>query len=116
MSKTTEAQEAIDAATQRRREAARKHPHAVDPTQPPPIAEDADDKPVYSVKQVERMMAANINPAAPPASGSLQQASFPALMRELDRRRDEAQTKLAGIPTELLELELQRRKKDQDNG
>jgi hypothetical protein len=78
------------------------------------VQEDADDKPVYSVKQFERMMAANINPnaTAPSNAGGLQQASFPALMRELDRRRGEAQTKLAGIPTELLELELQRRKED----
>ena len=61
------------------------------------------------------MLAANIVPGAAtpaPTSRSLQQSSFAALMRELARRRDEAQTKLAGIPTELLELELERRKED----
>lgn len=116
MSNQRDAQAAIDAAKARAAEARKKHPHAVNPNQAPPVEEDADDVPVYSTKQVERMLAANINPNATAATPGLQQASFPALMRELERRRQEAQTKLAGIPTELLETELQRRKEDNSNG
>ena len=118
MSKQTpeEIQATIDAARARADAAARKHPHAVDPNKPPELQQDEEDKPVYSMKQVERMMAANIVPGTVAAqSGGLQQASFPALMRELGRRREEAQTKLAGIPTELLELELQRRQEDKSD-
>ncbi len=110
-------QATIDAARIRATNAAKKHPHAVDPNKPPEVEQDEDDVPVYSRKQFERMLTANIIPGAAEAQqvqqpGGLQQASFPALMRELDRRKQEAQTKLAGIPTELLELELQRRSED----
>jgi hypothetical protein len=112
-----EIQATIDAARERATAAAKKHPHAVDPNKPPEVEQDADDIPVYSRKQFERMLAANVVPGAAAAqasqqTGGLQQASFPALMRELLRRREEAQTKLAGIPTELLELELERRSED----
>jgi len=115
VSKESQVQAAIDAATQRRAEAGLKHPQVVNPNEPPPLPEDEDDKPVYSTKQLERLLAANINPAASTSSGGLQQASFPALMREIERREKEAQAKLAGIPTRLLETELHRRKKDKAN-
>lgn len=109
---------AIADAKTRRQQAQAAHPSVTPQGQPDSFPEDEDDKPVYSIKQVERMVAAGIGPSSPAqaASGGLQTSSFTALIRELDRRKAEAQTKLAGIPTELLELELLRRKDDKPDG
>jgi hypothetical protein len=70
--------------------------------------QDEDDVPVYSRRQYERAIA-NAQSGVPQAGG-LQTASFEALQREIKRRQAEAMAKLKNIPTEWLELELQRRK------
>ena len=118
---------ALEAAKARRAAAAAHHPGVAQHVGPPqpgnpaanaaPYQEDADDKPVYSVKQVERMMAQNAANAGTPAGpGSLQQASLEALTREIQRRRDLAMSKLKDIPTEWLEVELERRRSAENNG
>ena len=81
------------------------HPNANAPGPHGTFHLDDDDKPTYSVRQVERMMTQR-----PSGGDSLQTASYQALVREMTRRRDLAMGKLKDIPTEWLEMELQRRK------
>lgn len=75
-----------------------------EPGQDEPFPTDEDDKPVYSVRQMERAMASK------PGAGSLQTASMEALMREVNRRKDLAAGKLKDIPTDWLETEIERRR------
>jgi predicted S18 family serine protease len=103
---------ALEAARAKAEAAKASHPGIANPNAPEAFPTDEDDRPVYSVKQVERMMAqAQVGGTTPvaPAAG-IQVASYDALVREIERRKEEAQTKLAGFATDLLELELARRK------
>lgn len=112
MSKNSAIDSALAEAAARRAQAAAKHPGISSPGIE--IVQDEEDKPVYSARQVERMMQAQatgtLAPSAPANAGSLQTATFDALMREIERRKALAMQKLKEIPTEFLELELQRRK------
>jgi hypothetical protein len=121
--KPSQVDAAVAAAAARRTAAAAQHPgvaqHVGMPGQQNAVAgrgeafpTDEDDKPVYSVRQMERAMASR--PGG--GTGSLQTASFEALQRELQRRKDLAMGKLKDIPTEWLEMELQRRKEADSNG
>jgi hypothetical protein len=105
-------QAALEAAKLKAQTAKAAHPGIANPSAPDEVPQDADDKPVYSVRQMERLMAqagTGANPAPAPAGG-IQTASYDALLREIDRRKSEAQSKLADVATDLLELELARRK------
>ena len=116
MSEDSKVTAAIEAARQKAEAARASHPGIANPNAPEEIAQDADDKPVYSVRQMERLMAqantggGGATPPLPP--GGIQVASYDALVREIERRKSEAQTKLANVATDLLELELARRKGD----
>jgi len=106
---------ALEAARIKAETARAAHPGIANPNVLEAFPTDEDDRPVYSVKQVERMLAqaqvGGVAPAVAPAAG-IQVASYDALIREIERRKAEAQSKLANIATDLLELELARRKGD----
>jgi len=111
---------AIQEAAARRAAAAQKHPGIQaegQPGSPEPFPTDADDKPVYSTRQMQRLLqnereAAGGGAAAPtaPAGAGIQTASIEVLQREIQRRRDLAMGKLKDIPTDWLEIELERRR------
>ena len=105
---------ALEAAKQKAEAAKASHPGIANPNVAEELPQDEDDKPVYSVRQMERLMAQAGTGASAPAApaGGIQTASYDALLREIERRKSEAQSKLANVATDLLELELARRKGD----
>ena len=103
---------ALEAARLRAEAARATHPGIASPNTVQDMPLDQDDIPVYSVKQMERLMAQASTgaPAVSTPPGGIQTASYDALVREVERRKTEAKDKLANIATDLLELELARRK------
>ncbi len=116
--KPSEMDAAIAAGKSRRAQAVQKHPAQTGA--PEPFPTDEDDKPVYSAKQVERLLQTEreamgggaATPAAPATGVGLQKASLDDLKNEMQRRHDLAKGKLKDIPTDWLEIELARRKAD----
>jgi hypothetical protein len=106
---------ALEAARIKAETARAAHPGIANPNMGQELEQDEDDVPVYSVRQVERLLAqastgVSTAPAAAAPVGGIQTASYDALVREVERRKAEAKDKLANIATDLLELELARRK------